>query len=94
MPGSGKAEERQRDWIVTGSSGLGTVSSVFPSVAAEWTKGACFMYLPLYVPELQWYLRYTQICYSEQSECSLKIKMLDFIVHPTETCGIVGIRKT
>lgn len=52
------------------------------------------MSLPLYVPELQWYLRYTQICYSEQSECSLKIKMLDFIVHPTETCGIVGIRKT
>lgn len=47
MLGSGKAEEKQGDWVVTSSSGLGRVSSVFPPVAAV-DKGNV-----LHVPELQ-----------------------------------------
>lgn len=74
MPGSGKAEEKQCYWVVTGRPGVSTASSVFLSVSAECTKGACFMYLPFYVPELlQWYLHYTQTCYCEQFGLSLKI---------------------
>lgn len=41
MPGSGKAEEKQCYWVVTGRSGVSTASSVFLSVSAECMKGAC-----------------------------------------------------
>lgn len=74
VPGSRKAKEKQCYWVVTGSSGVSTASGVFLSVSAECMKGACFMYLPFYVPELQWYLHYTQTwCYGEQFGLSLKI---------------------